>query len=107
MDYTINKDETCRGFMYRALQGKTEDDNINLITFLLEMIVSEIKENAYSIFLNVNSEEVTITVEHHGKAIKNNILDIINDQMDYLHYQHQTKDSHKLKIQYRIKDTNA
>ncbi len=102
MDYTLNEKEDYREFINRALSGKIDQDKLQLFTFLLEIIVTEIGVATYFISLSENTEEVAISIVHHGNAIKKNIIDIIYDQVDYLHYRHYSKDSHTLKIRKMI-----
>jgi len=95
MDYLLNKDEDYRDFTNRALKGQIDDKKLQLFIILLEIIVTEIGTAAYSIVITVKPKEITIHIIHQGNAIKNNILAIIDDQVDYLHYYHQAHDTNK------------
>ncbi len=97
MDYVLGNDEHYKDFLQRALQGKIDDKKLRLFTILLELIITEVKSSTYDMTLTVNEKEIAITINHQGSKINNNLMDIIDDQVDYLHYQHK-KDNHTLRI---------
>ncbi len=98
MKYTIAVSEDYKDFIERVLSGKISEDKMQMFVFLMEVIVTEIIEARYSISIDVEFDEVSVSINHNGHALKKNILDIIYDQVDYLHYRHQSKDSHTLII---------
>ncbi len=102
MDYTLNANEDFKDFIHRTLQGKIDQDKLQMFIFLMEMIVTEMGSSAYSVTLHVDDDEVDVSIVHQGRAIKKNIIDIIDDQVDHLHYRHQTKDSHILKLRKKV-----
>ncbi len=104
MEYILKDNEPCKDFIHRALQGKTSEDNLQLFVVLLEMIISEINLSAYTISCSCEAEGITFSINHCGKSIKKNLINIIDDQVDYLHYQHVRKDKHFLKLK---KNTNV
>ncbi len=106
MEYILEDNESYRDFIHRALQGKTSEDNLQLFVVLLEMVIPEINLSTYTISCSCEAAEISLTIHHSGKAIKKNMINIIDDQVDYLLYQHASKDSHilKLKKSTRIND---
>lgn len=102
MDYTLNANEDFKDFIHRTLQGKIDQDKLQMFIFLMEMIVTEMGSSAYSVTLHVEDDEVNVSISHQGRAIKKNIIDIIYDQVDHLYYRHKTKDSHLLKLRKKV-----
>jgi len=102
MIYTLSQNENYKDFLCRTLEGQVSSEQLQLFVFLLELIVSEECVTTYSVILIFDAGEVTIEFTHQGRAIKKNIIDIIDDQVDYLHYQHKTKADYILKFRKRI-----
>ncbi len=96
--YTLNEGEDYRAFMDRALKGTTDNEVHQLLVVLLELIITGMKDAAYTVTLHATTEKIAITIVHNGNAIKSTIIDIVDDQVDYLYYRHKTKDSHILKF---------
>jgi len=105
MNYTLNEDEDYRDFFHRTLKGQINQNEQKIILFLLEIIISEIGSTTYSISLAVKTKEIAFNIVHHDKAIKDNIISIIDNLVDFLRYRHLTKNSHKLIM--RINRTKA
>ena len=102
-EFTINKGEDFRDFLFRVLGGLTDKDSLQLFVILLEIIVTELKEPDYTLSLSIKPQEIGIAITHSGRAIKESILNIIDDQVDHLRYQHKSRDFHVLKIRKKIK----
>jgi len=96
--YTLNEGEDYRDFMDRALEGTSDKEMHQLLIVLLELIITGMKDATYSITLHATTEKIDITITHNGNAIKSTIIDIVDDQVDYLYYRHQSKDCHILKF---------
>lgn len=98
MEYTLTNNEDFRDFLCKALKKQTDANSFQLFTVLLEIVVSEIKDRDYKLSVNCSPQEIIITIAHHGKAIIDSILRIVDDQVDRLRYRHITRDLHELKI---------
>ena len=98
MEYIQTNNEDFRDFLCRTLKNQTDARSLQLFTVLLEIIVSEIKNRDYKLSVNCSPQEIIITISHHGKAIIDSILRIIDDQVDRIRYRHITKDHHVLKM---------
>lgn len=96
-EYILHQNESCKGFLQRALGGQVSADTIKMTDILLEMIIPEISAG-YSLTLCHQVGEIDIVISHGGKAVKADILDIVKDQVDRLRYRHSNKDRHILKI---------
>ena len=97
-EYTLLQNESCMGFLHRALVGQVNANTIKKIDILLEIIIPEISNSDYSVTLCHRIGEININISHSGKAIKDDIMGIIEDQVDRLRYRHMSKDHHILKI---------
>lgn len=96
VEFVLERNESCRGFLQRSLDERVNADKVQLFTILLEIIIPEVRESDFSLSLNRHADGIDITITHHGKAIKDNILDLVDDQVDSLRYRHLTKDHHVL-----------
>ncbi len=103
MDFTPNENESYKDFIYRSLKGQIDEKELKLIVVLAEIIVTELRKSPYTMSISTKPEEITICFAHKGKAIKENIINIIDNQVDYLHYYHESKDDHILRIRIRKK----
>ncbi len=101
--YTIYEDETCSDVICQSLEGLVDDVYQKPLMILLEMIVTEIRITPYNICVDVKSGKIAIRISHQGQAIKNDIIALIDDQVDYLYYQHLTKRSHILNIKKKVR----
>ncbi len=98
MIYTLTENEDYKDFVNRALKGLVVDDLLSIFVFVLEVVATEKTVVECSMSVDKKAEEISVEIVHHGNAIKKNILDIIDDQVDYIHYSNQSKDSHRLKV---------
>jgi len=98
MEYKLTESEYYRDYVHLALEGKVDEEEEKQILFLLEIIVTGIATATYTISISVNAKEIVISIVHHGKAIDDNIISIIEEQVDHISYRHQAKDKHELKI---------
>ena len=104
IEYRLTKDEDYRDFLSRTLKGQVDKKSYQLFIILLELIITEVKESTYSLTLTLKTKEIDLTISHKGNGIKDSILNIIDDQVDYLRYRRLAKDSHQLKIRKNIEE---
>ena len=97
-EYTFLQNESCMGFLQRTLGGKVNANIIKEIDILLEIIIPEISDSDYSLTISHQAAEIGITISHSGKAIKEDLMGIVDDRVDSLRYRHLSKDRHTLKI---------
>jgi hypothetical protein len=101
-EYVLQQNESYMDFLQRALGEQASGNQVKMIDVLLEIIIPEISAASYSLTLCHQAGEINIAVSHSGKPIKSDILGILKDQTDRLHYRHQSKDRHTLKISMNI-----
>ena len=63
-----------------------------------QSMVLEIKDRTFILTLTIRPNQVDIAITHNGDAIKESILNIVEDQVEDLHYRHLQNDCHTLKI---------
>ena len=102
-EYILQQDESCMDFLRRALAGQVNAKTIKMMDVLLEIIITEMSDSDHSLTLRREVGGIDIIISHSGKAIKDDMMGIIEDQVDRLHYRHLSKDSHTLKISKKIK----
>lgn len=96
-EYILQDNEDYRDFLYRVLDGQSIDV-IQLLTILLEIVITEIQGLNFILTLTLRPNQVDIAITHNGGAIKESILNIVEDQVEDLHYRHLKNDCHTLKI---------
>ena len=97
-EYTLQEGEDYMDFLYRALQGQASDDRIQLLAILLEIVITELQGYSFTLSLVPKPQEIDMIITHNGHAIKDSIMQIIDNQVSYLRYQHPAKDRHVLKL---------
>lgn len=102
MEYTLNEGKDYNDFLHRVLNGKVDEDVLQLLVILVEMIVTELKNSNYSLSIVLNGKVVRMTIAHQGNAVNDSILNIVDDQVDHLYYRHDSKKSHVLVLHKRI-----
>ena len=100
-EYILQDNEDYRDFLCRVLDGQSVDV-IQLLTALLEIVITEIQGRSFILTLTVMPGQVGISITHNGGAIKETILNVVEDQVEDLHYRHLNNDCHTLKISKRI-----
>lgn len=98
MEYILNENEDFKDFVNRALRGCVVDDLLRMLIFILEIVATEKIIVKCSISIVENADYVTMEIGHQGNALKKNILDIIDDQVDYIYYSEKNKKQYVLKI---------
>lgn len=104
IEYIKDVGEDYRDFLCQTLKGQVEEEIIQKFTMLLEMVVTEINDSDYALSVIIKSQSVDVTVIHHGHTIKNRVIDIIEEQVDYKRYRHQSNDCHILTMREIIKN---
>ena len=85
-------------FLHRVLQGQASDDMIQLLAIVLELVITELQGRDFTLGLAPKPQEIDVAIAHDGRAIKKELMQIIDAQVNRLRYQHLAEDRHVLKF---------
>ena len=97
-NYTLQDGQDYADFIYHSLHGQASEETIQLLTVVLELVITELQGSKSVLNLALKPQEIEITIAHDGRAIKQDLMQIIDDQVSRLHYLHLAKDRHILTV---------
>lgn len=100
--HTSSDSEDYKEFLEKTLANQPEALQ-QLATFIMEIVVSELKKQTYSLTITLSPKLITFTLNHSGKAFNDSIVTILSDLIDDLKYNHLARDRHEL-IMYKEKE---
>ncbi len=89
-------EESFNHFIKRIADARVDKETINKVGIIAELAVTELHEQPYEVSADLSDEELVIRIVHKGKALRKDIIMLLNDFMDIISYHALSSDKHKL-----------